>query len=50
MFYRAHSVSNGSGLGLYIVKDSAEKIGAKVWMESQIGRGSAAFVAIPEPG
>ena len=37
----------GSGLGLAIVKSIAEKHGGKVWVESQLGKGSRFFFAIP---
>ncbi|MFT6037201.1 MAG: signal transduction histidine kinase, partial [Marivirga sp.] len=47
MFYRARQDSKGSGLGLYIVKESAEIIGAKVWIESKWRQGTAAFLLIP---
>jgi PAS domain S-box-containing protein len=39
--------NRGSGLGLAIVKSIAEKHGGKVWLESQLGRGSAFFLEIP---
>lgn len=37
----------GSGLGLAIVKSIAERHGGKVWMESQLGRGSTFYLSIP---
>jgi len=50
-FYRsgqkeAHS-QRGSGLGLAIVKSIAERHGGKVWVESQLGKGSSFFIEIP---
>ena len=37
----------GSGLGLAIVKSIAEKHGGKVWLESQLGKGSTFFLQVP---
>lgn len=50
-FYRASRQSvisqRGSGLGLAIVKSIAERHGGRVWFESQLGKGSTFFLAIP---
>ena len=51
-FYRAaaHRGMNserGSGLGLAIVRSIAERHGGRVWLRSQLGRGSTFFLAIP---
>jgi PAS domain S-box-containing protein len=50
-FYRAArkgmKVERGSGLGLAIVKSIAERHGGRVWMESQLGKGSKFSLAIP---
>ena len=40
MFYRATTKSMGSGLGLYIVKESSEKINARVYVASTPEKGS----------
>ena len=40
MFYRATDSSSGSGLGLYIAKESADKIEGKITVESEYQKGS----------
>lgn len=47
LFYRAHAVSNGSGLGLYIVKSSVEKLGGKVSVQSKEKNGTVFAISIP---
>jgi len=37
----------GSGLGLAIVKSIAERHGGKVWLESELGKGSTFFLQVP---
>lgn len=37
----------GTGLGLAICKGIAEKMGGKVWFESELGRGSSFFFEVP---
>lgn len=37
----------GSGLGLAIVRSIAERHGGKVWLESQLGKGSTFFLQVP---
>jgi PAS domain S-box-containing protein len=40
MFYRGHNDSEGSGLGLYIVKTGVEKLGGTVKLISKVGGGT----------
>jgi len=50
MFYRGNDRSKGAGLGLYIVKAAAEKLGGTVRMKSEPGNGTAIKVILPVPG
>lgn len=47
MFYRATDKREGSGLGLYIVKETIEKLDAKISVYSTPGKGSEFRVSIP---
>ncbi|MCI0751327.1 MAG: ATP-binding protein [Flammeovirgaceae bacterium] len=40
MFYRGTSISNGSGLGLYIAKEAVEKLDGKIEVKTEYGKGS----------
>jgi len=47
MFYRATSRSNGTGLGLYIVKSMIEKLNGQISLESTLGYGTTFLLTIP---
>ncbi len=47
MFYRASDQSEGSGLGLYIVKNAVEKLGGKLQVESELGKGTTFEIVLP---
>ncbi|MFN8397628.1 MAG: ATP-binding protein [Bacteroidia bacterium] len=48
MFFRASTKSKGSGLGLYIVKNSIEKMGGTITLTSEVGVGSEFLVELPK--
>ncbi len=47
MFYRASGQSDGSGLGLYIVKNAVDKLRGKVIVESELGGGTLFKITLP---
>ena len=47
MFYRASEISTGSGLGLYIVKETLEKLGGTITVQSGAGVGSSFTFSTP---
>ncbi|MDN4164767.1 PAS domain S-box protein [Cytophagales bacterium LB-30] len=47
MFYRASESSEGSGLGMYIVKNIINKIGGEISLQSKVGEGSTFSVVLP---
>ena len=49
MFYRASASSDGTGLGLYIVKESLTKLNATVFVKSFHGTGSTFTIQLPQP-
>ena len=47
MFYRGHKTSTGSGVGLYIVKQSIEKLGGTIECSSIVNEGTTFTVTLP---
>jgi PAS domain S-box-containing protein len=47
MFFRATAISQGSGLGLYIVKQAIEKLQGSIRVESRQGAGTAFIIELP---
>jgi signal transduction histidine kinase len=47
MFYKASSVSTGSGLGLYIVKEIVTQLGGTVFISSEVGKSTHVEVSLP---
>ncbi len=47
MFYRATETSEGSGLGMYIVKQSIDKLEGSITVESKKGMGTTFIINIP---
>ena len=42
--------SDGTGLGLYIARSVAQKVGADIWLESEEGQGATFYFSIPLSG
>ena len=47
MFYRASAKGTGSGLGLYIVKESIEKLGGSIEIKSKLHEGTEFIITLP---
>jgi signal transduction histidine kinase len=47
MFYRANDLTPGSGLGLYIARETADKLNGKISFESVYGEGTTFVISIP---
>ncbi|HMQ00690.1 MAG TPA: sensor histidine kinase, partial [Cyclobacteriaceae bacterium] len=48
MFYRASENTKGSGLGLYIAKETVNRIGGNIAFQSEYGKGSVFTIEVPE--
>jgi signal transduction histidine kinase len=48
MFYRGQTTkSEGSGLGLYIIKEVVKKLKGKIYVDSEVGEGSQFVIELP---
>lgn len=47
MFYRATEQSDGSGLGMYIVKQSIDRLGGTIDIQSKLGEGTKIAIELP---
>ena len=47
MFFRGTMNSDGSGLGLYIAKEAATRIQAKITLNSKLGKGTEFIIHMP---
>lgn len=47
MFYRATERSQGSGLGMYIVKQAVEKLKGRIMLKSEYGKGTKISITLP---
>ena len=47
MFYRATEQSDGSGIGLYIVKNAVDKLGGEISVASRKGQGTRFSIILP---
>ncbi len=47
MFYRATQYANGSGLGLYIVKETIDKLHGTIQLSSEYGKGTQIVLELP---
>ncbi|WP_421763871.1 sensor histidine kinase [Ekhidna sp.] len=50
MFYRASKSSNGTGLGLYLVKDALSHLGGKIKVKSEKGIGTTFSIHLKDHG
>ncbi len=46
-FYRGTTTAEGSGLGLAIAQGFVELHAGRIWVESQLGKGTTFYVALP---
>jgi chemotaxis family two-component system sensor kinase Cph1 len=51
IFKRLHrDDDSGTGIGLAICKAAVERLGGRIWVESQVGFGSVFYFELPDPG
>ena len=48
MFFRANEQAQGTGLGLYIVKNAVEKLGGEIRLSSQLNKGTTVSIQLPD--
>ena len=48
MFYRGHLESEGSGLGLFVVKNALEKMKGAIRFQTTAGKGTVFYVTFPK--
>jgi PAS domain S-box-containing protein len=49
MFFRASKLSQGSGIGLYIVREAVHRLGGEISISSQPGQGASFRILLPHP-
>jgi two-component system CheB/CheR fusion protein len=47
-YFRINDETEGSGIGLSIVKDIIEKLHGKIWVESSLGKGTSIYFNLPK--
>jgi signal transduction histidine kinase len=47
MFFKGSQLSQGDGLGLYVVKKIADRLGAAIVLKSQVGKGTTIVMKFP---
>ena len=48
MFFTGNTENHGSGIGLYIVKESIEKLQGKIDVASELNKGTTFTIKLPE--
>ncbi|MEJ1238847.1 PAS domain-containing sensor histidine kinase [Chryseolinea sp. T2] len=47
LFFRATDQANGTGLGLFIVRDTIQRLNGSITVDSVVGKGTTFFIRIP---